>query len=45
MIDHPTSYSKICRKRVNNLDITSNNRLDDADNDYDGIIIAIDSTA
>ena len=38
--DHP-SYSQICRRRVNKLDITSN-RLDDDDDD--DIIIAIDST-
>src|SRR3954454_18314074 len=38
-----SSYSQICRRRVNKLDITSN-RLDDDDDDNDGIIIAIDST-
>jgi Transposase DDE domain len=37
--DHP-SYSQICRRRVNNLEITSN-RLDDDDG---VIIITIDST-
>jgi hypothetical protein len=41
--DHP-SYSQICR-RVNKLDITTSNRLDDNnDNNNDDIVIAIDST-
>jgi hypothetical protein len=39
---HPTSYSQICIRRVNKLDII-NNRLDDDDDDRN-IIIAIDST-
>ena len=39
--NHP-SYSQICRRGLNQLDISSN-RLDD-DDDNDGIIIAIDST-
>jgi Transposase DDE domain len=38
---HPTSYSQICRRRVNKLNTTSK-RLND-DND-DGIIISLDST-
>jgi hypothetical protein len=39
--NHP-SYSQICRRGINQLDISSN-RLDE-NNDNDGIIIAIDST-
>jgi len=38
--DHP-SYSQICIRRINKLDFASN-RLDD--NEYDSIVIALDST-
>jgi hypothetical protein len=40
---HP-SYSQICSRRINKLDITSNRLDDDEEEEEEGTIIAIDST-
>jgi hypothetical protein len=41
---HPTVYLQICRRKVNELDI-STKRSDDDGNDDDGnIVIAVDNT-